>query len=146
MWWSRTKSPVMRVVMVCAGVLFFAVGLGLFYNWVSRPAIVVVADDKLLSTYTQKYKPIPEIHSVSVSKKLVYLSKWVIVDIIFDIDKSKILASDDTEHLATKGTRCVYKVEGSVVSLLACSSEGFYASDFPDTTPSELVERANKPL
>ena len=146
---STGKNTIVLLAVGCAGIIVVAVMAGLLHNWLTRPAPVTISDSLLVESYTKKYPPTVTIPSVSIEKYITYAQQWVIADLAFATNHSAEETTHedeaDHEHVVT-GTRCVYAIKAGAIEVLACSSEGFYASDFSDTTPDSLIERANQPL
>lgn len=140
---SVGKNTLVVMGVVGLSIIALAVIAALVHNWLSRPQTVAVSDSQLIESYKKKYPSVEE-GAVTVDKYITYAEQWVIADIAFTVDRSRDSEGDD-DHQYT-GTRCVFIVESDNIDTVACSSEGFYESDFSDSTPSNVIERANQPL
>lgn len=139
----------MIVGIVMISIIVISVVAGLIHNWLSQPKQVAISDTQLIESFSNKYPPLEGVTGTTIDKYVIYANQWVIADIAFatETDSSSEPHTEEDGHNHTvTGTRCVFALKDREIETLACSSEGFYASDFPDTVPSGLVERADQPL
>jgi hypothetical protein len=145
----RRPSTIVIVGIVAIGIIVIAVIAGLLHNWLSQPKQTTVSEAQLIESFSKKYPPLESVTKTTIDKYVTYANQWVIADINFVNDANsedeQHSEEDGHDHTVT-GTRCVFALKEQDIETLACSSEGFYASDFPDTVPSELIERADQPL
>ena len=74
---------------------------------------------------------------LSIIKKVEVADNWYLAD----IRRTDVDENDDAAIF-----RCVFKVDGSTVKIIAYSPDGIYVGDLPKDTPDEVINGVNEAL